>query len=83
MTGFVIRLIILCAVIFGVAFGIAWAIKNRHVKRKDHEREEAKTRIAALKRSLEEREISVEEYDQLSRQIYKDCQDKGIELDDL
>jgi hypothetical protein len=83
MTGFVIRLIILCAVIFGVAFGIAWAIKNRHVKRKDNEREEARTRIAALKRSLEEQEISVEEYDQLSRQIYKDCQDKGIEIDDL
>lgn len=83
MTEFIIRLVLVFGVAFGGAYGIARAVKSSRAKKRDQAREQAREKLAALKRSLEEQEISVEEYDQLSRQIYKDCQDKGIEIEDL
>ena len=83
MTEFIIRLVLVFGVAFGAAYGIARAVKGKRVRQQEQARAQARERLAALKRSLEEQEISVEEYDQLSRQIYRDCQEKGIEIEDL
>ncbi|MCK5797532.1 MAG: hypothetical protein KAI47_10135 [Deltaproteobacteria bacterium] len=83
MTEFIVRLVIVFGAVFGAAYGITHAVKTSRGARRANEVAEAKEKIAALQRSLEDKELSVEEYDQLSRAVYREYQDKGIDLDNL
>ena len=82
MTGLIVRLIIFFAVVFGVAYGATRAIKKVRHDRLLKEGDEARSRVLALREARDDGEISPQEYDQLTRDIYELCRQKGIDIEE-
>ncbi|MDH5673585.1 MAG: hypothetical protein OEZ06_15630 [Myxococcales bacterium] len=80
MTGLLVRLVLLAAVLFGVAYGITRALRaNAHGK----EAKRIQAEIRALRAGIEAGLFTQEEYRQLITKIRVDCEREGIEVPDL
>lgn len=80
MIGLVIRLVILCSVVFAVVYGITRALRaNVHSKESERIAEE----IRALRQMIQLGEMDPTEYAVIANRIRKDCQRLGIEVPEL
>lgn len=78
-----IRLVVLFAVVFAIVYGLIRVLRKPRQDRQLAARLEAQARLDALGHALDKGELDRKEYDQLTRQIYSDCRDKGVELEEL
>lgn len=74
-----LRLIIIFAIIFGVAYGISKALKTHQLNRRGHLRDQATRELLALRTARNAGSLSNDEYDLLVHQLYRRCSDAGIE----
>lgn len=80
MIGLVIRLLILCTVVFAVVYGITRALRSSmHSKESGRIAEE----IRALRQLIQLGEIDPTEYAVIANRIRKDCQRLGIDVPEL
>ena len=76
----IVRLIILFGLLFGAGFGVVHLLRKKSYAKHQEERLEAELRVKALMESRDKGELGSAECDELTRQIYQACRDKGIEI---
>lgn len=77
MVGLVSRLLLLCAVVFGVVYGVTRALRQHaHSKEANRILEE----IRALRAGLEAGLFQQEEYVRLVQQLKADCERQGLQF---
>lgn len=80
MTGLLIRVVVLAAVVFGVAYGITRALRaNAHGK----EARRIQDEIRALRAGIEQGLFDQKEYEELAQKLKQDCAREGIDVPDL
>ena len=80
MIGLLVRLTILFAVIFGIVYGLVRSAKREHEKKLDEEKELVLERLRALAEAKARGELTQEQADELTWQVYLESKDKGIDL---
>lgn len=83
MLEFLIRLAVLFGLAFGVAYGLTRAARSAKQKRILAELADAREKLAALRKSLGDGEMSQREHDDLALRIYERCKDRGVPLDEV
>ena len=78
----IVRLIILFGLLFGAGFGVVHILRKKAEAKRLGQRQEAESRVRALLESRDKGELGSAECDELTRQIYQACRDKGIEIGD-
>jgi hypothetical protein len=80
MSGLFIRVVLLVAVLFGIAYGITRALRaNAHSQEAKRIREE----IRALREGIEQGLFDQSEYELLAKKLKDDCAREGIDVPDL
>ncbi|MDD9934172.1 MAG: hypothetical protein OXT09_11245 [Myxococcales bacterium] len=77
MFGLIVRIVVLAALVFGVACGISRALKNR-AQSAEHKRILAK--IEELRRGLEAGLYTQDEYSKLRAELDAECREAGIDV---
>jgi hypothetical protein len=77
-----VRVVVLAALVFGVAYGLTRAARSRQQQRLLAELAEAKERLSALRHALSGGDLSQREHDELAERIYERCRECGVPLDD-
>jgi hypothetical protein len=80
MLGLVIRLLVLCSVVFAVVYGITRALRvNAHSRESQRVADE----IRALRMAIQAGELDAAEYAVIAVRIRKDCKRLGIDAPEL
>lgn len=80
MIGLIVRVLLLVAVVFGVAYGITRALRqNAHSKEAKRIHDE----VCALRDRIEWGQISAGEYERMANKIKAACERQGIEVPEL
>lgn len=72
-----LRVAVLGGVIFGIFFGISYALKSGSQRKRV---EGIRKDLLALKAGLENGTYDKPEYDHLTAEIYRKCEEEGIEV---
>lgn len=80
MIGLLIRILVLCSVVFAIVYAITRATRGRLQAR---EAERIAQEIRALRQTIQMGELEPAEYAVIANRIRKDCQRLGIEVPDL
>lgn len=80
----IVRLVILFAVVAGMVFGFVYGIvrsaQRRRQERLAREKQQVLERLRALAEAQAKGELTKEQADELSYQVYLDAKDRGLDI---